>query len=96
MRKKLGIHPLIDIRLMEKTEKDAHLSNPKALIDIVALFTDKSGMNPKENPAIGELAVNIHTAIDQERKLNQNAENALSNLTSNIGKIVQGIMNDVV
>ncbi len=53
MRKKLGIHPLIDIRLMEKTEKDAHLSNPKALIDIVALFTDKSGMNPKENPAIG-------------------------------------------
>ena len=66
------------------------------LIDIVALFTDKSGMNPKENPAIGELAVNIHTAIDQERKLNQNAENALSNLTSNIGKIVQGIMNDVV
>ena len=63
---------------------------------IVALFTDKSGMNPKENPAIGELAVNIHTAIDQERKLNQNAENALSNLTSNIGKIVQGIMNDVV
>ena len=33
MRKKLGIHPLIDIRLMEKTEKDAHLSNPKALIE---------------------------------------------------------------
>lgn len=186
MRKRLGIHPLIDIRLMEKTEEDAHLSNPKALIEfaekqkdtaknkfdskhdkmiivfdvdiyknkpdkfkeiyekgqknnilavtnpsfelflllhykgayeelilpkyddilqnkkvgkrryISVLFTDKSGMNPKENPAIGELAAHIHTAIDQERKLNQNAENALSNLTSNIGKIVQEIMNDVV
>lgn len=186
MRKKLGIHPLIDIRLMEKTEKDAHLSNPGALIEfaemqkdveenqfdkkhdkmivvfdadiyknkpdkfkeiydtgrknnilavtnpsfelflllhykgsyeelilpkhdeilqnrkigkrryITALFTDKSGMNPKENPAIGELAVHIHTAIAQEEKLNQDAENALSNLTSNIGKIVQKIMNHVI
>lgn len=63
---------------------------------ITTLFTDKSGMNPKENPAIGVLAENIHTAIEQERKLNQDAENALGNLTSNIGKIIQEIMNDVV
>lgn len=186
MRKKLGIHPLIDVRLMEKTGEDMYLSNPKALIEfaeiqkgieknkfdtkhdkmivvfdtdiyknkpnefkeiyktglknnilaitnpsfelflllhyegvyeelilpnrdkilqnrkigkrryITTLFTDKSGMNPKENPAIGELAVNIHTAIIQEEKLNQHAENALGNLTSNIGKIIQEIMNDVV
>ncbi|XCP85728.1 RloB family protein [Roseburia hominis] len=184
MRKKLEIHPLIDIRLMEKTEEDAHLSNPKALIEfaemkkgivknkfdskhdkmvvvfdadiyknkpdkfkevyemgqknhilaitnpsfelflllhyegayeelilpnrdeilenrkvgkrryITALFTNKSEMNPKENPAIGELAANIHTAIEQEGKLNQDAENALGNLTSNIGKIIQGIIDD--
>lgn len=186
MRKQLDIHPMIDIRLMEKTEEDAHLSNPKALIEfaekqkkiannkfdinhdrmvvvfdadiyknkpdafkeiyemgcnnnilaitnpsfelflllhyertyeeiikphseeilqnrkigkrryITTLFTEKSGMNPKENPMVGELAANIHTAIGQERRLNQNAENAIGNLTSNIGKIIQEIMNDVV
>lgn len=33
MRKQLGIHPMIDIRLMEKTDEDANLSNPKALIE---------------------------------------------------------------
>ena len=186
MRKQLGIHPLIDIRLMEKTDEDAHLSNPKALIKfaerqkeiaknkfdinhdkmvivfdadiyknypdkfkeiyqmgrnnnilaitnpsfelflllhyeksyeelilpnhdeilqnrkvgkrryITALFTERSGMNPKENPAIGELAANIHTAINQEVNLNQCAENALDNLTSNVGKIIEEIIKDVV
>ncbi|WP_304418895.1 hypothetical protein [uncultured Muribaculum sp.] len=53
-------------------------------------------MNPKENQAIGELATNILTAIKQEKKLNQDAEKALDNLTSNIGKIIQDIINDVV
>lgn len=186
MRKQLDIHPMIDIRLMEKTEEDTHLSNPKKLIEfaeaqkkiannkfdinhdkmivvfdadiyknkpdafkkiykmgcnnnilaitnpsfelflllhyegayeeiimahseeilqnrkigkrryITTLITEKSGMNPKENPMIGELAANIHTAIGQERRLNQDAENAIGNLTSNIGKIIQEIMNDVV
>lgn len=186
MRKQLGIHPMIDIRLMEKTEEDANLSNPKALIEfaekqkdvaenkfdkkhdkmivvfdadiyknkpddfkeiyetgiqnnilaitnpsfelflllhyenaydeiimpngeqilqnqkigkrryITMLFTDKSGMNPKENPSIGELAANIRVAICQERNLNQDAKNALDNLTCNIGKIIQDIMDDVV
>lgn len=32
LRKQLRIHPLIDIRLMEKTEEDKTVSNPKALI----------------------------------------------------------------
>lgn len=63
---------------------------------ITILFTDKSGMNPKENPAIGELAANIRVAICQERSLNQDVENALGNLTCNIGKIIQDIMDDVV
>ena len=186
MRKQLDIHPMIDIRLMEKTEEDAYLSNPKALLEfaeaqksvasnkfdvkhdkmvvvfdvdiyknrpdvfkeiydmgkennilaitnpsfelflllhfegaydeivlpnkeqilqnqkigkrryITTLFTDKSGMNPKENPAVGELAANIRIAISQEKNLNQDAENALGNLTSNIGKIIQDIMDDTV
>lgn len=33
IRKELGIHPLIDIRLMEKTEEDANISNPIRLIE---------------------------------------------------------------
>lgn len=53
-------------------------------------------MNPKENSAIGELAANIRVAICQERSLNQDVENALGNLTCNIGKIIQDIMDDVV
>ena len=32
MRKQLGIHPFVDIRLMMKTGEDENLSNPKALI----------------------------------------------------------------
>lgn len=38
----------------------------------------------------------IYTAIEQEEKLNQDEENALGDLTSNIGKIIQEIMNDEV
>lgn len=186
MRKQLGIHPMIDIRLMEKTGEDESLSNPKALIEfaeeqkqvaenefdsehdkmvvvfdadiyknkadkfkeilelgqknnilavtnpsfelflllhyegayeeiilpnssailenkkigkrrfITILFTDKSGMNPKENPTIGELAKGIRTAIAQEENLNQNIEEALGNITCNIGKIIKTIMDDEV
>ncbi|MDO5406606.1 MAG: RloB family protein [Eubacteriales bacterium] len=186
MRKQLGIHPMIDIRLMEKTGEDESLSNPKALIEfaeeqkqiaanefdcehdkmvvvfdadiyknkadkfkeilelgqknnilavtnpsfelflllhyedsyeeiilpnssailenkkigkrrfMAILFTEKSGMNPKENPTIGELAVNVKTAIVQEENLNQNVEDALGNLTCNVGKIIKGIMDDEV
>ena len=51
-------------------------------------------MNPKENPAIGELAANIDVAISQERNLNQDIENAVGKLTSNIGKIIQEIKED--
>ena len=40
MRKQLGIHPMIDIRLMEKTEEDANLSNPKALIEFAEAQKD--------------------------------------------------------
>lgn len=189
LRKKLGIHPLIDIRLMEKIDSDENLSNPKALIEfaekqkndpnnkfdkehdkmiivfdadiyknkpevyekivktgketniiavtnpsfelflllhyensyeeiivpnideliknskvskkskkryISKVFSSKSGMNAKENSAIGELAINVDIAINQEKKLNQDVDNAIGNLTSNIGKIIEDIRNDEV
>lgn len=184
IRKKLGIHPLIDIRLMEKTGEDDSISNPKALIEfaekqkkdihndfdikhdkmiivfdvdiynnkpgaygsilklageenilavtnpsfelflllhyensvseiilpeqekiienkkegkrryITKRFTDISGMNPKENAAIGDLAVYIDTVIEQEKLLNEDIENAIGSITCNIGKIIEDIRKD--
>lgn len=186
MRKALGIHPMIDIRLMEKIGEDETVSNPKALIEfaeeqkkiadnqfdeqhdkmvvvfdadiyknaadrykeilelgsqnnmlavtypsfelylllhyddayekvilpnvelildnkkvgkrryIAKLFSDTSGMNPKENPAVGNLAEHIDIAIGQEECLNQDIEQAVGRLTSNIGAIIQMIRNDKV
>lgn len=186
IRKSLGIHPQIDIRLMEKTGEDESISNPKALIefaekqkkimendfdmnhdkmiivfdadiyknksesyksilklagenDILAVtnpsfelflllhyansacdiilpekeqilenkkegkrryiakrFTDISGMNPKENAAIGELVKHIDMAIEQEKLLNEDITNAIGFVTCNIGKIVEDIRKDRV
>ena len=44
MRKELNIHPLIDMRLLEKTEGDKDISFPRRLIE----FAEKQ----KENPEI--------------------------------------------
>lgn len=51
-------------------------------------------MNPKENSSVGNLAAYIDIAVTQEEKLNQDIDNAIGNLTSNIGKIIQSIRND--
>lgn len=182
LRKDLGIHPLVDVRLMEKTGKDKTLSSPKRLIlfaeeqksdpciafdrerdkmiivfdadiyekrqndyseiikmakeknSILAvtnpafelflllhyeksyeenilphkeeildngkvngrrfidqLFSEKSGMNSKKNPKIGDLVREISVAIEQEKKLNQDVEHCKGHLTSNIGKIISEI-----
>ena len=42
LRKELGIHPLIDIRLWEKTEEDKNISFAKRLVD----FAEEQKMNP--------------------------------------------------
>lgn len=186
IRKSLGIHPLIDIRLMEKTGEDDSISNPKALIEfadkqkkitendfdikhdkmiivfdadiyktksevyksilelageenilavsnpsfelflllhyvnsvndiifpekeqilenkkegkrryITKRFTDISGMNPKENAAIGDLAIHIDTAIEQEKLLNEDITNAIGLITCNIGKVIEDIRKDSI
>ena len=44
IRKELNIHPLIDIRLLEKTEGDRDISFPRRLIEFAE--------NQKENPEI--------------------------------------------
>lgn len=184
LRKTLGIHPLIDIRLWEKTDEDRNLSFPKNLArfaetqkglpengfdperdkmvivfdgdifeekvsgyeelidsiektDIAAVtnpgfelflilhitgsyeqyiknheasflkkddagkysyattvFHDLTGMNAKRNPAVGELAEKIHVAIAQERLINQDIHVLKGLVSSNIGRIIEGIINE--
>lgn len=183
-RKELGIHPLIDICLWEKTGKDKDISYAKNLVsfafkqkeneensfdskrdkmiivfdadifedkvkgydklikeiektDIAAvtnpnfelflilhikdsfekyivdhekefLFRDKNGsysyaynvlheltgLNAKKNPKIGKLAENVLYAIAQEKKINQDIHNCQGVITSNIGNIIERIINE--
>lgn len=185
LKKELGIHPLIDIRLWEKTDKDKDKSYPKILADfaekqkyvyenkfdpehdkIIVVFDgdiyerkvsgyktlitdierngniaavsnpnfemflllhirgsyekyiknheydfmapDEHGryrkaydvlkqltsMNSKKNARIGELAKDVEVAIEQERYINQDVYAVKGKVSSNIGKIIEAIMND--
>ena len=183
LRKELGIHPLIDIRLWEKTEADKNISFAKNLVtfareqkslkenefdsdrdkmiivfdgdifeekvqgydeliasieerDIAAvsnpgfelflllhidgsyekymkgheaefmtmadgkysyaynMLLEATGMNAKKNPNIGELAENVMIAIEQERFINQDIHQIKGKVSSNIGVIIEGIINE--
>lgn len=58
------------------------------------IFRKKSGKRPKTNSAIGELAHKVLTAIEQEKKLNNRITLCKGIVTSNIGQIIQSIIND--
>lgn len=184
LRKKLGIHPLIDIRLWEKTDGDRNLSFAKNLMvfaeeqkhnsdndfdlerdrmvivfdgdifeekvqgydelissieenDIAAvtnpcfelflilhipgscekyvkgheadfmktdgkgkysyayeLLLKLTGINAKTNPGIGKLAENVLVAIEQEKLINQDIRRLKGKISSNIGKIIEDIINE--
>ena len=49
-------------------------------------------MNAKKNPAVGELAANIHVAIAQEKRINQDIHRIRGIVSSNIGKIIEDII----
>ncbi|MBF1029617.1 MAG: hypothetical protein HXK91_05320 [Lachnospiraceae bacterium] len=86
LRQELGIHPLIDIRLWEKTKEDKNISFAKRLVE----FAEEQ----KKNPAIGNLAENVLVAIEQEKKLNQEIHNLKGNVSRNVGKIIEEIINE--
>lgn len=184
LRKQLGIHPLIDIRLWEKTDEDRNLSFAKNLVDfaekqklnpendfdterdkmvivfdgdifeekvqgydeLIASIEEKdiaavtnpgfelflilhiagsfekyikgheteflsmdakgkyshaynvllelTGMNAKKNADIGGLADNVLVAIDQEKLINQDIHQLKGNVSSNVGKIIEDIINE--
>lgn len=58
------------------------------------LLHDLTGMNSKKNPKIGDLAQNVKYAIKQEKSINQDVHNCKGVLTSNVGLIIESIINE--
>lgn len=51
-------------------------------------------MNAKTNRRIVILAENVKVAIEQEKQINQNIHDCKGRITSNIGLIIEQIMNE--
>lgn len=54
----------------------------------------KTGLNAKKNQRIGELADNCLLAVGQEKLINQDVHNVRGKVSSNIGMIIESIIND--
>lgn len=55
---------------------------------------EATGMNAKKNPQIGTLAENVLVAIEQERLINQDIHQLKGRVSSNIGLIIDRIINE--
>ena len=55
---------------------------------------DVTGMNAKKNAKIGDLAENVLNAISQEKNINQDIHYCKGVVTSNIGSVIESIMNE--
>ncbi len=58
------------------------------------VLRDLTGMNAKKNPEIGKLADNVLIAISQEKRINQDIHDLKGKVSSNIGKIIEEIVNE--
>ena len=58
------------------------------------VLRDLTGMNAKKNPEIGNLADNVLLAISQEKQINQDIHDVKGKVSSNIGKIIEEIINE--
>lgn len=72
---------------MIKNEKNGHQTF------IYKLLLARTGINPKKNSAIGELAENIEIAIEQEKN-NENIYQCKGQVTCNISRIIDAIRKD--
>lgn len=61
---------------------------------IYKLLLARTGVNPKKNSSIGELAKRVNIAIAQEKKINEDIHDCKGRVTCNIGKIIESIRND--
>lgn len=53
-----------------------------------------TGMNAKSNSKIGELADNLDIAIKQEKRINQDIHKIKGRVSSNVGRVIEAIIND--
>ena len=58
------------------------------------VLLELTGMNAKKNADIGILADNVLVAIAQEKLINQDIHQLKGNVSSNIGKIIERIINE--
>ena len=58
------------------------------------LLLARTGINPKKNSAIGELAKKIEIAIEQEKNINEDIHQCKVQITCNIGRIIDEIRKD--
>lgn len=61
---------------------------------MVRLFRARTGMNPKTNIRVGDLAKDVRIAIEQNAFINSDASNCKSAITCTLGSIIQEILND--
>lgn len=55
---------------------------------------DATGINAKKNSDIGSLAENVKVAIRQEKMINQDIHQIRGKVSSNVGMIIEKIIND--
>ena len=65
LRKQLNIHPLIDIRFLEKTKEDENLSFPKHLVDFAEKQKDDQSLN--YDPDFDKMVIVFDADIFEER-----------------------------
>lgn len=58
------------------------------------VLLELTSINAKTNPKIGELADNVLIAIAQEKMINQDIHRLKGKVSSNIGKIIEDIINE--
>ena len=58
------------------------------------MLRDLTGMNAKKNSEIGKLADSVLIAISQEKKVNQDIHDLKGKVSSNLGKILEEIINE--
>lgn len=61
---------------------------------IYKLLLSRTGINLKKNSDIGNLALIVETAIEQEKNVNQNIHDCKGKITCNIGHIIDEIRKD--
>lgn len=58
------------------------------------LLRQITGINSKRNQKIGLFADNVMTAISQEKRINQDIHRCRGKVTSNVGKVIEAIINE--